>query len=201
MTDPIAASNIAAQAFEAAELAPISSFADESSEAASAREHYETARNTVLESCDWSFASNLVFLPPARLPEQMIEDPDLPGLYKLPADCLIVREVRPADMSWRQEGRYVRAREIDGLTARCTRLITNEELLPASVKSAIAYRMAVLLAPRWVSSRTKRADLRQDAADALAVAQRNDARSASPAPYDKAQAGNTARDWLAEVLR
>lgn len=201
MPDPIAASNIAAQAFRAMELAPISSFADTSAQASDAKEQYPVALAAALETCDWSFASFLATLPPAAAPAAgFAADDDLPGLFKLPSDCVKLRQVRPEGARWRLDQTFLRCDQVDAVTIRYTRLITNEAQLPVSFQTAVAYHLAVLMAPRWVSSRTKRADLKKDAEDFQKEAERNDAPMASPQRYDD-RAESTSYDWVTEALR
>lgn len=201
MPVPIAASNIAAQAFRAMELSPISSFADTSPQAADAAEQYQVALDGVLETCDWSFASRLTSLPPAALPEGWIADEDLPGLFALPSDCVKIREIRPDTVKWRKDGRYIRADQATALTIRYTVRIEDEAQLPQSFQTAVAWALAVLLSPRWVGSRNKRRDLQQQAADYLKEAERNDAVSASPQPTDAGHEPYGAPDWVRSAIR
>ena len=201
MTDPIAASNIAQQAFRAMELAPISSFADDSPEAEDARQQYPVALGMLLETNDWSFASYLVSLPPATAPEaDFTIDDDLPSIYRLPADCVMLREVRPDGVAWRLDQTFLRTDEAGGIVIRYTRLVTAEAQLPAAFQTAVAYQLAVLLAPRWVGSRSKRKELKDDFAAALKEAERNDAPMASRQRYDEGSDSRSA-DWVSEALR
>lgn len=200
MPTPIAASNIAAQAFRAMELGPISSFADESDQASDAAEQYPVALKGILETADWSFASRLASLAPADPPADdaaFQTDDDLPGLFVLPADCVTLREVRPNTVRWRLDQGYLRASQTTALTIRYTRLVENEAQLPAAVQTAVAYRLATLLAPRWVNSRTKRQDLKQDATDLQKEAERTDAPMASGTPHSGT--GESYVDWVSEA--
>lgn len=201
MSSPIAASNIAAQAFRAMELSPISAFDDDSQQAADASEQYTIALRSCLETCDWSFASKLTTLALATPPATgFVADADLPGLYKLPGDCVLIREVRPRETRWRLDEDFLRADTDQPLTIRYTRLIETEAQLPASFQTAVAYRLAVLMAPRWVGSRSKRQDLRDEAQDVLKEAERNDARSASSERYDDGEPYRSF-DWATEATR
>ncbi|MEO1024027.1 MAG: hypothetical protein AAFX07_00555 [Pseudomonadota bacterium] len=204
MTTPIAASNIAAQAFRAIELSAPSSFQDDSPQAGDASEQYPVALRIVLELCDWSFASTLVSLAPASPPATgYVEDQNLPGLFRLPTECVRLREVQPTDVKFRIDAdRYIRADETTSLTVRYTKLITNEALLPSTFQTAVAYRLAMMMAPRWLRDRTKRQALKSDFNDMLDEAQRSDRRTASSQPYDHAaEATGTSVDWVSEALR
>jgi len=178
------------------ELSPISSFAEDSEQAVSADEAYPMARNTVLEAYDWAFARWLVDLPPLSvLPETTIADPEMPTTYEVPGDFVALRWVEPCT-KWRRDGVLIRADRTGNLMIRYTRVIKNEKLVPALVQTAMALQLANLLSPKFVGSRTKRADLQTDYATALREAKDNDVLSASAARWnDGAEAG----DWANEV--
>ncbi|SEN60193.1 hypothetical protein [Palleronia pelagia] len=192
MTVDIATSTIVAQAFDFMEKAEISSFGDESSEAAKAAQVYPRARDMVLEHYDWSAARTFASLPEATA---VAQDPDLPVGYVLPTDCLILRSVRSRDV-WRQDGRFIRAMQAGGLDILYTRRIEVEAELPAFLQTAIASQMAVLLSPKFVGSRTKRADLRVELNDLLMAAKRHDSHSASGHAIDAAMPDG---DWVCEA--
>lgn len=198
MPDPIAASTIAAQAFRFMELRPIGAFADDSPEAADAREQYLPALKLCLELDDWSFARKLVRLPPVLLSDGEIADPDMAGIYQLPGDCVALRRVYPDDVAYRADERYLRAGPVDGLTIRYTRLIEDESDLPSTFATAVSLQLAIRLAPMWVSSRTKRATLQDDFQAALEMAGLPQRTSASHGRLD----GRPAQpDWACEAPR
>lgn len=197
MTNPIATSTIAAQAFRAMQLSAISSFADDTPQAVAAAEQYPIALGMCLEEQDWSFARRLVKLPEAVLPDGTEPDPDLSFTYQLPGDCVKLRLVVGKSVRWRQDENTIFANQSGGLLIRYTRKTTNESSLPAQFQTAVAYHLAVLLAPAYVGSRTKRRELVQDGVDALALAKRNDARSASQDSWD----GAAHSDWASEAVR
>ena len=195
---PIAASTIASQAFRFMELSAISSFGDDTPQAQAASEQYPIALKICLEQQDFSFARRLVTLPEASLPEGRAADPDLIHVYKLPGDCVKLRSVTDNTVSWRSDDEYLFADRAGGLPLRYTRLITNEAVLPGLFQTAVAYQLAILLMPTYVGSRTKRSEIKSDAAEALALVKQNDARTASEDRWD---GGDSHVDWVAEALR
>lgn len=197
MANPIATSTIAAQAFRLMELGPISSFADETPQARDAAEQFPVARRMCLEHGDWSFASQLADLPEVALPDHMQPTARLPHLYRLPADCLIVREVVGCT-DWRLDRDYLRASTAGPLSIRYTADQENESRLPAKFQQALAYRLAAMLSPRWVGAANKAEMLEQAAAQFLAQAMQADTRHASSVRYDgRPEQG----DWVCEALR
>lgn len=180
MSQPFAASSIPAQAFRFLEQAPISSFADGSPEAAAAAAVYPEALRMVLEVAEWSFASRIVQLTEASLLDGDQADDDLPYVYLLPDDCVALRHVYGLQVSWRRDMTYLRCSQPGGLRIRYTALIQNEARLPATVRTAIAAQMAVLLAGTYLTTRTKQADLRDVLTNAMGAALRQDGRMASP---------------------
>jgi hypothetical protein len=193
-----AASTIPAQAFRFLELDPISSFADGAPEAAAAAEVYPESLRMVLEVAEWSFATRLAQLAEADLLDDDVADDDLPHVFVLPDDCVAVREVLGLDVAWRLDQTYLRCDTGGPLKIRYTALIQNEARMPATVRTAVALQMAVLLAPRYMQTRTKRADLVEQLREAMGMALRQDARNASPqAVHDDAWAGR----WDLEATR
>jgi len=184
MVSPTATSTIVTQAFRFMELTPPSSLADNSEKANAANEQYEIALRSCLEQEDFSFARRLVSLPPAVLPENTAVDADLPFSFSLPADLVKLRSVKQKDRKWRIDGKLLRSNTRENLNLLYTRLIEDEINLPAMFQTAVSYQLAVLLAPKYVASRTKRADLVSDGANALRMAIQNDAVSASHARWD-----------------
>jgi len=194
MATSIAAANISAQAFRMMELAPISSFADDSPQASDATEQYPIALGMCLEDYDWSFARRLVNLPPATLPSGIAVDVELPNTYALPGDFLILRHVVPECTLWRIDETLLRSDQTGSITIRYTRKIDDETRLPKVFQTAVSAQLAVLLMPRWVKSRTKKADLISEAGTLLQRARDNDRQSASAARYD---GRNRQGDWVA----
>lgn len=178
---PRATAAIASQAFRAMEMAPFSSFADDTPQAQDAAEQYLIARRMCLEACDWSFASTVADLP---LKIDGVGDRDLPFVYALPGNC--VRLIHPVDtyVRWRVDGRLLRADAKGPLTVRYTADVEDETILPAVFQTAVALRLAALLSPRWVGSDTKTRALEDGAELHLKNAMRQDARSASAQRYD-----------------
>lgn len=180
MPSPIATSNIVAQAFRFMELRPISSIADGSPQAQAAAEQYPDALNLCLEAYDWGFARRLVTLPPTEtLPSGTGADPDLPGLFTLPADFLTLRHVYPEGLAFRIDQDVLRAAQVTALTIRYTARQSNEARMPPAFRTAVSCQLAVRLAPEWVQSRTKRETLAAELAEAMRAAIRAEHSSAS----------------------
>ncbi|HMO07025.1 MAG TPA: hypothetical protein PKD10_05175 [Paracoccaceae bacterium] len=196
MPSPIAVSTVAAQAFRMLELAPISSFDDDSEQAASAAEQYPVALETCLEAADWSFASTWARLPQVVLPPDTPTDPGLPFLFALPGDVLRLRQVGDAATRWRRDREGLRASHAGPLAVRYTARLTVEALMPAGFRNAVALRLAVLLSARWLTTHSKRDMLATDADRALKMAMRSDARQASDARWDGLPDQG---DWVAEA--
>lgn len=204
MSNPVATSTIAQQAFAELGLRPLSSYADAAPEAQAAKDTLVRARDMVLASYDWSCAR--VTIKPAQLTEQasmdaLSPDPDLPYAFALPASTLALRHVAPPDARWRREGNVLRC---DDAAPRVllTQRIEREDALPMAVQYAISLQMAVLLAGRYAPTRTGRADLQAKLREALAVARQGDHVSASPDALDSF--GNDlpgSFDWSRWVVR
>lgn len=179
------------------EISPISSFADDTEQAQSAIEQYPIALAQCLEAADWSFASQLVALPLATLPENWISDPTLPYLYALPGDLVMIRQVGDyASTAWRRDQGYIWADAAAPLRLRYTKRITNEAALPATFQVAVAHALAMLLAPQWMATSSKIAEIEQRASYTLKTAMRNDSRMASAMRYDGRPMGG---DWATEA--
>lgn len=125
MTFPFATSTIVAQAFGMVELSPPSSFADDTPQAQDAAQHYASSLDICLELNDWSFASRMVALSSAALPEGVIADPDLPFSFRLPGDCIALREVKTRAVRFRLDEMILRADQPGPLPIRYTRRITD----------------------------------------------------------------------------
>lgn len=197
MTFPFATSNIVAQAFGMVELSPPSSFADDTPQASDAAAFYPQALDICLELVDWGFASRMVALSEAALPDGAIVDPDLPYAFRLPGDCVALREIKVARAKFRQDEKILRCDQPAPLPIRYTRRITNEAALPATFRTLVALQLAVYLAPRWLGVDSKREALNTNLTNARATAARADARTASPEAYGESGAS----DWVAEALR
>lgn len=196
MTVAIAASTIAQLAFEALELPPPSSFGDDSDQVNSAALHYDTALTMCLEAQDWGFASRLADL--SAVADAAITDSRLPYGFRLPADCAMLREVMADGAAWRRDIDMLRADEAGPLRIRYTCSIADESALPATFRAAVALQLALLMAPRWleVQGKIDRIDMRLR--DAMALAARADARTASPVSY---RDGPDTIDWATEAMR
>lgn len=178
------------------EISPVASFAEGSPQAIALAEQYPEARDLVLESHDWSAAREVAVLPPVEVSGQAA-DPDLAYSYRLPSDTLKLWRVHGGG-KFRQDGRVIRSDTADGLTVRYSRQIEREAELTPTLRAAVAYQLAHLLAPQFVGSRTKRADIETSLERALGVARTNDAHSASAHMLDE-----DAQDlsWVAEAVR
>lgn len=194
MSDPIAASTIAAQAFRVMEMRPISSFADDSPQAADAAEQYPLALKRCLESYDWDFARKLADLPLSD--DEAVADPDLPYIYRLPEDCVALRLIYGEGVKHRSDSEFLYADQSAPLKIRYTARITDEARLPSGFSTAVSFELAVRLSPRWVSTRTKRADLESQRNDALIQARRRENRTASDFRLD---GRDVVCDWATEA--
>jgi hypothetical protein len=179
------------------EISPISSFADDSPQALAANEQYPNALGECLEYEDWSFARRLVELPKiSTLPEGMATEAELPFTYRLPGDMVKIRHV-PDGVTWRIDETVLRADRDAPLPVRYTRLVTNEARLSALFRTAVALKLATLLAPQYVKHRTKRADLVSEFETKIEKAKKADRRTASADGYTDAPGG----DWSQEARR
>lgn len=196
---PISASTIAAQAFRYMELGAISSFGDDTPEAADAAEQYPRALRLCLEAADWSFASTLAHLPAAELKDGEAEDVDLPWSYRIPGDLVRLHQVGDDWTAWRLDAAsLLRADDPAPLRIRYTRLIENEAQMPAAFQNAVSLTLAVLLGPRWLKGEGKLERLERQAATQLKQAMRQDAGTASAQRYDDLGAQS---DWVTEARR
>jgi hypothetical protein len=201
MTTPVAASSIAAQAFAELALRPLSSYGDDTPEALEAASALLRARALVLGSYDWSFARRLV--PLAAMPDGLeAADPHLPYTFSLPAATQALRGVFLATdfqhaVRWRRDGALIRAAETP-VVALVSVDLAREDLLPAAVQYAMALQMAVLMAPRYVTTRAKDADLQDKLRAALGQARSDDQVSASHHRLDGLDPGY-GDDWVARV--
>lgn len=177
---PIATSTVVTQAFRFMEKAPISSFGDDSDEARAAAEQYPNALRMVLEIADWSFASVLRSLPEMDLPAGAASDPELPHVYALPAEALILREVEYGRARWRLDRDFLRVDRGGTIILRYTADIADETRLPAQVRTVVSLQLAVLLSPIYLATQTKRSQLAEMLREAVVQALRSDAQTASP---------------------
>jgi hypothetical protein len=202
VTAPAATSTIVADAFRFMEVSPPSSFADDTEEARAVLQSYPTALDACLEAADWSFASRYAELPQlAALPEGEIADARLPYAYTLPGDLVKLREIVDAFTRWRIDaGGLLRTDCAGSLKIRYTRRTPDEAQLPATFRIAVAAQLATLLAPRFLTVRTKQADLAARAREAMGAALNADAMTASPERYDD-QPWETGDDWVRRAVR
>lgn len=204
ITEVLATSHIVSLAFLAMEKTPPASFADDSPEAALTERFYPVALQRTLERTDWSFASTYAELPQMTLPSGVATDPALPYAYAFPGDALQLREVGDGRTRWRVDGmdngRAIRADLSAPLPVRYTAKLQNEEMLPASFRDAVAYQLAIYLAPHFLGTQAKIAELEGRLERALKTAMREDARAASEARYD-GLSSSLSDDWVTQVTR
>lgn len=198
MPPPVATSTIVQQAFRLMEVSPPSSFDDGSEKALAAEDQYPEALRACLEFADWSFASVLARLSAVTtLPDGVAADPSLPWLYELPGDVLRLREVgMPWPVRWRRDRAGLRADAAGPLTVRYTAAAEDEAGLPADFRDAVAWRLAVMLAPKFLETQAKIEALKRDAERAIKAAARTDAGQASAGRYDDQDEQG---DWVAEA--
>lgn len=196
MTTAVSASTIAAQAFREMELSPISSFADDTPQAQAANDQYPIALNMCLEAADWGFASVTVSLPQNATGPQYT-DPDLPYAFQVPSDCLVVREFGDRWSKWRLEkGGLIRSADAGPVRLRYTATVATETKMPATFQTAVAYQLAILLAPTWLGTVTKRQLMDQHFQKAMAAAMNFHAEEASQAPW---YGDELPEDWVADA--
>jgi len=186
MTFSFATSIIVSQAFRYLELSPPSSFGDDSEKARDTVEMFPIAMRSCLAASDWSFASNLVNLPPRNeLPTGAADEQRLPYIFSLPGDFITMQDVGDGDVKFRIDaGNLLRADDPGPLRIRYTRLVTDEAILPADFQDAVALRLACYLGNRDIGTTSKLDRLEQLANMRLQLAERRDARSASSQRYD-----------------
>lgn len=189
---------IVAQAFRYMQIAPPSSFDDDSDKARDAEQMYPLAVTALLEAGDWSFASQVAQLPQlASLPALTAVDDTLPWAYKVPGDFVAMRLVEDGEVCWRVDaGGLLRADEPSPLKIRYTRYLENLEAAPANFKVAVSARLACFLAPTYVEAAAAIERLEQLADNLEKRALRADAGSASAQRYDGREIGGT---WADEV--
>lgn len=195
----LATSDIVAQAVLELEAAPISSFAEDHEFPRNLAKHYPRALDTCLTASNWSFARVLAALPQATAPSGAAEDPDLPYLFKVPSDCVKLRDVDGDTIAWRRDEGFIRASAPASLNIRYTRRITDETKLPATFREWVALELAIRLAPKHLQTRTKRADLKTMALDARRIALEEDRNMASGVRWDGDD--DAASDWVELATR
>ena len=188
---PLATSSIAALAFNHLELKPFASLADDRDEVIAANDLYPLALRSVLEAGDFSFASKMAVL--ARQTAETLDETLTAG-FTLPDDFLRLQQVWPEGARYRIDGRAFLSDE-DSITIRYSAIITNEDLMSAKAREAVALHLAALMAPRWLENRAKINDLRVMAEEAVTAALRVDRFSASPERYQD----GTDVDWATEA--
>lgn len=193
----IATSGIVAQAFRLMEMSPPSSLGDASEQAIAAVEQYGVALEACLENCDWSFASRVGRLAQVA-PIATAVDPELTFEFERPADLLAIRDISPRGMVWRLDADRLRTDISGPIHIRYTARIEDETRLPAQFRTAVAYRLAGFLAPRWTASMNRAQGLSDAADDWLTRARRGDRGSASPVRYD---GRDPVESWSASAVR
>jgi len=196
----LATSTIVRQAVIELERSDLSGFGENSEFGQAIAAAYPQALEFCLEREDWSFASRLASLPPASADEAPA-DPDLPTLFKIPAGCVRLREIitpGAGHVLWRLDGDFLRTDATASIMIRYTAKTDREDALPVSFRDAVALRLAVLLSPRWLQTRTKRVDLVNMADRALSDAKTNDRVVSSGRQWDGGTAG---ADWASEAVR
>ncbi|KRS15660.1 hypothetical protein [Roseovarius indicus] len=198
MTDAIAIDYVLRQAFLFMEVTPPTSFGDDSPKANDAAAVYDAALDTTLEGYDWSFARRVVSLAEYDPKPPDIADPELPYTVQLPDDCLALRKVYVSScVRWRQDQRMIRLDTEPPVTVRYTFRNNKEKYLPRMFQTAIAGQLALLLAPKYVTTRAKQERLQTAVADAVSAAKTNDAHTASSTRIDgRPNSG----DWATEAI-
>lgn len=123
----------------------INAIGDSNDRARACADHYEAARDEVLESYDWNCAGALASLA---------ADPDAPDWgfdyrYQQPAGCLKVREIngeRDFGDTYKVLGRYIHTDAGEPLEIRYTAVVSDVTQMPPSLRSVIAARLAAKIA-------------------------------------------------------
>ena len=197
----LAASGIIGQALRFMRLAPVARHDPTSELLPALVAAFDSAIDELLSAADWSFASVLVSLPLA-FPALTAED-DMPTLCMLPGDLVQLREVRPSDARWRIDGAALRTSAAAPVIIRYTARITREDALPATFRTAVALRIALLLGARWAGSAVEPEELDYQARQQMKQALRDDTRHASAAralPLPDLGYGTTDGDWAMEAV-
>lgn len=195
-----ATSMIVSQAFIFLKLTPPSSLEDDSDKARDAALLYPVALRACIETCDWSFASNVVALPQRpSLPAQAIADTDLPYVYQLPSDFVTMQKVGDGSVRWRiDKAELLRADASGPLAIRYTAIVDQEAKLPAAFRMAVAAQLALYLAPRYAEATNHVEWLSAELDRELKYAQRADRVSASAQRVDGTEDSGW---WADEVTR
>lgn len=192
------ASTIAQQVCTFLEQSQARALGDDSDLARDIDRAYPQALDICIAAHDFSYARRVVNLAEiTQLPATEIADPDLPVTYALPGDYVALRHVYD-DVKFRIDGTYLRSDQSGGVMIRYSRRMAETKFLPASFQTAIAAQIAVLLAPFWVTTRTKRETLKDDFQSYLHLAISADRGTASSSRLDgQPDTG----DWVTEATR
>lgn len=196
-------SAIVSQTFRDLQMAPPAYWADPAEQIASVLEMWPETHATLLENCDWSFASAFVLLSAVDPAQGAASEPDQAWLYRVPGDLIQVREVGvPGVTKWRIDGEWLRADAPPPLRLRYTSRVTDPALLPAAYRRAVALKLAAQLAPRWIGRTPDAMRIEIAAEEALALAKKIDGKgTASAAAYDPdADDDRPYLDWASEAL-
>lgn len=198
MTAAIAASNIVQQAFRAMGIGTLSSLADTDPRVLAAAELYDSALDMTLEALDWSFASTLATISRKADSADILRDARYGYVYGLPANLLVLREVTDPDVSYRVDANVMQADYAGPLTIRYTAKVQQENTLPRTFQTAVAYQLALMMAPEHVKTARALDQLSTAFDTAFDRAARTDGTTASPRNYNQSGGGG---DWLAEAIR
>lgn len=194
---PIATSSIVKQAFRFLSLRTPSSLADNSPEVQAAADVYPEALRMILEIAEWSCASRIVTLSEATELPGGAPDTDMPHVYLRPHDLVALREVYGIDVAWRLDMTYLRCDQPETVKIRYTALIQNEDTLSATLRTAVALQMAVLMQGSYPVTVTEQQRIEDRLRDTVRMALRQDRHTASPvSAYDESHGW-----WDVEVLR
>jgi hypothetical protein len=145
---------------------------DEPVQAARAcRRRYPYARDAVLRSYDWNFASRRATLPALDGPPPF----GYAAAFLLPVDCLLVRSVYDAGpRGWEIEDRRILADAPAPLRITYTARVTNPMTFDVLFTDALITRLAADLAVQLADSPSRAASLHQLYREKLALARARD---------------------------
>ena len=153
----------------------ITSIDEDSVAALSCLRCYELLRDKLLEAYTWKFSIERTTLAADAT------DPDWGRAqrFALPADFLRLYDDYPEDAQhtkdWEIEGGYILTDETDTLYLRYIKRVEDTSLFPPTFVDALASEMAYEMCEELTQSNTKKAALKNDKEDAIALAKRTNA--------------------------
>lgn len=149
---------------------PVVSLDQDAERARVMRELYAAERDGLLEEHPWNFATHRATL--ARLAEAPAFGPA--HAFQLPADCLTVLEVLPAEAAHQVEGGRLLT-DSGEAAVRYVRRVADANAMPPTFRAALAARLAAKAARKLTGSSTEKERLENLYRDRLRTAKGRDA--------------------------